>query len=89
VRSTLRTHAFPWCHDRPAAGRARTFFGRNAVQWERLESQVLKTDHFDVLPPAEASAAEQAGRLAERWRQQGGAVRSNRDLVRSVAAWRA
>src|SRR5262245_25631305 len=44
------------------------YFGRNAVQWEHLQFQVLKTAHFDIYYyPQEAAAAQQAGRLAERW----------------------
>ena len=44
------------------------YFGRNAVQWERLKFEVLKTDHFDIhYYPQERQAAEEAGRLAERW----------------------
>jgi hypothetical protein len=44
------------------------YFGRNPVQWERLEFQVLKTEHFDVhFYPEEQAAAEQVGRMAERW----------------------
>jgi Tol biopolymer transport system component len=44
------------------------YFGRNAVQWERLSFQVLKTDHFDIhYYPEEEAAAEQVGRMAERW----------------------
>jgi Tol biopolymer transport system component len=44
------------------------YFGRNPVQWERLEFQVLKTDHFDIhYYPEEKAAAEQVGRMAERW----------------------
>jgi hypothetical protein len=44
------------------------YFGKNPVQWERLEFQVLKTEHFDIHYYAEeAEAARQAGRMAERW----------------------
>ena len=43
-------------------------FGRAPVQWERLKFEVLKTQHFDVhYYPEEKDAAEQAGRMAERW----------------------
>ena len=36
------------------------YFGRNAVQWDRLKFEVLKTDHFDVYYyPEEQLAAEQ------------------------------
>ena len=52
-----------------AAGPAQAqYFGRNAVQWEHLKFEVLKTPHFDVYYYAEGRpAAEQAGRMAERW----------------------
>jgi len=44
------------------------YFGRNAVQWEHQQFEVLKTQHFDVYYYAEGrQAAEQAGRMAERW----------------------
>src|SRR5260221_3377458 len=44
------------------------YFGRNTVQWDRLKFEVLKTDHFDVYYyPEEKLAAEQVGRMAERW----------------------
>src|SRR6185503_19580166 len=44
------------------------YFGRNPVQWERLKFEVLKTEHFDIHHYAEnREAAEQVGRMAERW----------------------
>jgi Tol biopolymer transport system component len=44
------------------------YFGRNAVQWDHLKFEVLKTDHFDIYYyPQEQQAAEQVGRMAERW----------------------
>jgi len=44
------------------------YFGRNAVQWERQKFEVLKTRHFDVYYYREGRlAAEQVGRMAERW----------------------
>jgi Tol biopolymer transport system component len=44
------------------------YFGRNPVQWERLKFEVLKTEHFDIhYYPEEQKAAEDAGRMAERW----------------------
>jgi Tol biopolymer transport system component len=44
------------------------YFGRNAVQWERRSFQVLQTQHFDIHYYAEEEkAAQQVGRLAERW----------------------
>jgi hypothetical protein len=44
------------------------YFGRNDVRWEHLQFEVLKTEHFDLhYYPEGKEAAEQAGRLAERW----------------------
>jgi hypothetical protein len=44
------------------------YFGRTPVQWERLDFEVLKTDHFDIYHyPEEQAATEQVGRMAERW----------------------
>src|SRR5262245_60207068 len=44
------------------------YFGRNPVQWERLKFEVLKTDHFDIhYYPEEKKAAEEVGRMGERW----------------------
>src|SRR5688572_26110264 len=51
-----------------AAPASAQYFGRNPVQWERLEFEVLKTEHFDIHHYAEnREAAEQVGRMAERW----------------------
>src|SRR5690348_17045280 len=44
------------------------YFGRNKVQYSRLDFKVLETPHFDVYYyPAEADAASLAARMAERW----------------------
>jgi Tol biopolymer transport system component len=44
------------------------YFGRNKVQYEAFQFQVLKTEHFDIyFYPAEQDAARQVGRMAERW----------------------
>ena len=44
------------------------YFGKNPVQWERLRFDVLQTEHFDIHYYAEEkAAAEQVGRMAERW----------------------
>lgn len=49
----------------PAAAQ---YFGRNQVQYETFDFQVLKTDHFDVYYyPEEEAAARDAARMAERW----------------------
>jgi Tol biopolymer transport system component len=52
-----------------AAAPARAqYFGRNTVQWEREKFEMLKTRHFDIYYYAEGRlAAEQTGRMAERW----------------------
>jgi len=51
----------------PGSARAQ-YFGRNKVQYETFQFQVLKTEHFDVyFYPEEEHAAEQAARMAERW----------------------
>jgi len=44
------------------------YFGRNRVQYERFDFQVLRTPHFDLhyYPQAEPQARD-AGRQAERW----------------------
>ena len=44
------------------------YFGRNKVQHEQFDFQVLTTDHFQVhFYPEERAAAEDAARMAERW----------------------
>src|SRR3954447_2258498 len=44
------------------------YFGRNKVQYENFDFQVLKTEHFDIyFYPGEQSAANEAARMAERW----------------------
>jgi hypothetical protein len=43
-------------------------FGRNKVQYETLQFQVLNTEHFRVyFYPEEREAATEAARMAERW----------------------
>jgi Tol biopolymer transport system component len=45
------------------------YFGRNKVQYEKFDFQVLKTEHFDIYYyPTEQQAARDAARMAERWR---------------------
>jgi Tol biopolymer transport system component len=47
---------------------AQDYFGRNKVQYEHFDFKVLHTEHFDIYYyPVESAAAEQAGRMAERW----------------------
>jgi Tol biopolymer transport system component len=44
------------------------YFGRNKVQYEKLDFSILKTQHFDIYYyETERDAAVQAGQLAERW----------------------
>jgi hypothetical protein len=44
------------------------YFGRNKVQWERFDFQVMETDHFAIhfYPEAQEGVTD-AGRMAERW----------------------
>jgi hypothetical protein len=49
----------------PAAAQ---YFGRNKVQYESFDFQVLQTEHFDIYYyPEMRDAALLAGRMAERW----------------------
>lgn len=44
------------------------YFGRNKVQYDRLDFRILPTDHFRVhFYPAESLATIDAARMAERW----------------------
>lgn len=44
------------------------YFGRNKVQYETFDFEVLETEHFDIYYyPSEREAVEQAARMAERW----------------------
>ncbi|HZJ00502.1 MAG TPA: hypothetical protein VFD22_07550, partial [Gemmatimonadaceae bacterium] len=44
------------------------YFGRNKVQYENFDFSVLHTAHFNLhFYPAEADAARDMGRIAERW----------------------
>jgi Tol biopolymer transport system component len=51
----------------PAAAAAQ-YFGRNKVQWERFDFQVMETDHFAIhfYPEAQEGVSD-AARMAERW----------------------
>src|SRR5438034_312352 len=52
----------------PASEASAQYFGRNKVQYRSFDFKVLRTEHFDVYYyEAEQEAAEQAGRMAERW----------------------
>ena len=49
----------------PAAAQ---YFGRNKVQYKKLDFQVLKTEHFDIYYyPSEREGIDIAARIAERW----------------------
>lgn len=51
----------------PGAASAQ-YFGRNKVQYETFDWQILKTEHFDIYYyPEEEPAVREAARLAERW----------------------
>ena len=53
------------CTVSPAAAQ---YFGRNKVEYENFDFQILATEHFDIYYyPQEAGAARMAARLAERW----------------------
>ena len=44
------------------------YFGANKVQYESFDFQILRTEHFDIYHyPEERTAAQLAGRMAERW----------------------
>jgi hypothetical protein len=44
------------------------YFGRNKVQWEQFDWQVLKTEHFDIYYyPEEERAVRETALMAERW----------------------
>ncbi|HEX6104231.1 MAG TPA: hypothetical protein VFZ26_01525, partial [Gemmatimonadales bacterium] len=44
------------------------YFGRNKVQYESFDFQVLKSEHFDIyFYPREQAAAVATARMAERW----------------------
>jgi Tol biopolymer transport system component len=44
------------------------YFGRNKVHYDRLDFQILQTEHFDVYYyPEEEEATRHAARMAERW----------------------
>ena len=44
------------------------YFGQNKVQYESLDFEVLKTEHFDIyFYPEEEVAVEYAALMAERW----------------------
>src|SRR3954453_5885857 len=51
------------------------YFGRNKVQYKKLDFQILKTEHFDIYYyPEERDGIDIAARMAERWRDRLGRV---------------
>src|SRR5436189_4198944 len=51
-----------------AAPASAQYFGRNKVQYKKLDFQVLKTEHFDIyFYPEEREGINIAARMAERW----------------------
>ena len=44
------------------------YFGRNKVQYKKLNFQILKTEHFDIyFYPEAREGIDIAARMAERW----------------------
>jgi len=63
IASLLASSVLIW--QRPVSAQ---YFGRNKVQYKKLDFQVLKTDHFDIyFYPAERDGIDIAARMAERW----------------------
>ena len=51
------------------------YFGRNKVQYKKLQFQILKTEHFDIYYyPEERDGIDIAARMAERWHARLGRV---------------
>src|SRR5215218_1536570 len=54
------------------------YFGRNKVQYKKLDFQVLKTEHFDIYYyPEEREGIDIAAGMAERWRSRLGQLLSH------------
>src|ERR671936_1081071 len=52
----------------PSAPAGAQYFGRNKVQYKKLDFQVLKTEHFDIyFYPEEREGIDIAARMSERW----------------------
>ncbi|MDX1566557.1 MAG: hypothetical protein R3223_02080 [Longimicrobiales bacterium] len=52
----------------PVPADAQSYFGRNKVQYETFDFEVLSTPHFDIyFYPEEAEAVEDMARMSERW----------------------
>jgi hypothetical protein len=66
--SLLAASALGLAIPRAGAGQSAEYFGRNKVQYEDFDFQVLGTEHFDLhFYPAEEAAARDAALKAERW----------------------
>jgi hypothetical protein len=51
-----------------AGGAEAQYFGRNKIQYEDFDFEILETDHFKIYHyPEEATAVADAARMAERW----------------------
>src|ERR1044071_3566486 len=58
-----------------AAPASAQYFGRNKVQYKKLDFQILKTEHFDIyFYPEEREGIDIAARMAERWRARLGRI---------------
>ncbi|MGH7464074.1 MAG: basic secretory protein-like protein, partial [Longimicrobiales bacterium] len=65
VLSYLLIASFLLIDSSPAAAQ---YFGRQKVQYERFDWQVMETDHFDVhFYPEEQAITRDAARMSERW----------------------
>jgi Tol biopolymer transport system component len=57
-----------WMSVSIAAPASAQYFGRNKVQYKKLDFQVMKTEHFDIyFYPEEREGIDIAARMAERW----------------------
>src|SRR5437763_13038561 len=62
-----------------AAPASAQYFGRNKVQYRKLDFQILKTEHFDIYCyPEEREGISVAARMAERWHARLGRIREHR-----------
>jgi Tol biopolymer transport system component len=66
TRFTLGLLVAAWLY--PVSQSSAQYFGRNKVQYEDFDFQVLRTEHFDIhFYPSEKAGAQAAARMAERW----------------------
>jgi WD40 repeat protein len=67
IRKTVAALA-AWMVIASAMPASAQYFGRNKVQYKKLDFQVLKTEHFDIyFYPEEREGIDIAARMAERW----------------------